>query len=86
MAAERRYQNEVRVYVAGQEIRDVYSCSYSIRTEMARSGLPTGTFRRYITSSLAVNMKRGSSAGPIHARPLTSSMMVAMMPPCSIPG
>lgn len=47
MAAERRYQNEVRVYVAGQEIRDVYSCSYSIRTEMARSGLPTGNARPY---------------------------------------
>ena len=41
MAADRRYQNEARVYVAGQELTDVFECFYTIRTERARSGLPT---------------------------------------------
>ncbi len=45
MAADRKYQNEARVYVAGNEIRDIYECSYTIPTEMARSGLPTGNAR-----------------------------------------
>ncbi len=43
--ADRKYQNEARVYVAGQEIRDIFECYYSIRTEMARSGLPTKNAR-----------------------------------------
>ncbi|MCK4413946.1 MAG: hypothetical protein KAY32_10395 [Candidatus Eisenbacteria sp.] len=45
MAAERKYQNEARVYVAGQEIKDVYECFYTIRTEKSRSGLPTKNAR-----------------------------------------
>lgn len=38
---ERKYQNEARVYIAGDELKDVYECYYTIRTEKARSGLPT---------------------------------------------
>lgn len=45
MAADRKYQNEARVYVAGQELKDVYECYYQVRTEMARSGLPTKNAR-----------------------------------------
>ncbi len=45
--ADRKYQNECRVYVAGKEIRDIYQCYYSVRTEKARSGIPTGNAKPY---------------------------------------
>lgn len=43
--AERKYENEARVYVAGQELRDIFECHFTIRTEKARSGLPTRNAR-----------------------------------------
>lgn len=43
--AERGYQNQARVYVAGHELMDVYECFYSVRTEKARSGIATENAR-----------------------------------------
>ncbi|MFC1572952.1 type VI secretion system tube protein TssD [Candidatus Eisenbacteria bacterium] len=49
---EEKFQNRARVFVAGQELEDVYECHYTIRTDMARSGLPQKsalTHRIFIT-------------------------------------
>ena len=45
MAEERKFQNEARVYIAGHELKDVYECYYTIRTEKSRSGLPVKNCR-----------------------------------------